>query len=77
MISVHVHRKEEKGEKGGKILAALHGILGPTGAAVPGENPFTCYILASTVLLIRRKVIKISSNKMFKSLINLFNKGTE
>lgn len=46
MITVHVHeKKEEKAERqreeGGKILAALHGILGPTGAAVPGENPFT------------------------------------
>lgn len=54
-------------KKGGKILAALHGILGPTGAAVPGENPFTGYMLASTVLFIRSKAIKISSTIIFLS----------
>lgn len=60
MITVHVHEKggeEEKKERGGgEILAALHGILGPTGAAVPGENPIhRLYILASTVLFIRTR----------------------
>lgn len=34
-------REREAETERGKILAALHGILGPTGAAVPGENPFT------------------------------------
>lgn len=43
-------RERERGRqrerhRRGKILAALHGILGPTGAAVPGENPFTGYTL--------------------------------
>ncbi len=33
--------KKGEREREGEILAALHGILGPTGAAVPGENPFT------------------------------------
>lgn len=65
--TVYVHGKEELGKKGGKILAALHGILGPTGAAVPGENPFTGYMLASTVLFIRSKAIKISSTIIFLS----------
>lgn len=40
-------RRREGEKEGGGILAALHGILGPTGAAVPGENPFTGYTLAS------------------------------
>lgn len=81
MITVHVHEKEEKKKRregregkgkeggGGEILAALHGILGPTGAAVPGENPFTGYILASTVLFIRREASRRRNNLIFKLLM--------
>lgn len=50
--------ERERERKRGKILAALHGILGPTGAAVPGENPSTGCILAPTVLSIMREAIK-------------------
>lgn len=57
----------ERGREGGgrTILAALHGKLGPTGAAVPGENPFTGYLLASTMLFIKRGAIKIIINAIF------------
>lgn len=41
MITVHEQEEEERGAREGKILATLHGVLGPTGSAVPGENPFT------------------------------------
>lgn len=61
--------REGKGGRGGEILAALHGILGPTGAAVPGENPFTGYILASTVLFIRREASRRRNNLIFELLM--------
>ena len=68
-------RRRRRRRRRGEILAALHGILGPTGAAVPGENPFTGYILASTVVFIRREAIKkISINMVSEPLILLFNK---
>lgn len=69
MITVHVHEKRRKreSERRGEILAALHGILGPTGAAVPGENPFTGYILASTVLFIKGEAIRISIDMIFEA----------
>lgn len=61
--------ERERGREGGgrTILAGLHGKLGPTGAAVPGENPFTGYLLASTMLFITRGAIKIIINAIFFS----------
>lgn len=46
---------EKKKER--ETLVALHEIQGPTGAAVPGENPFAGCTLASTVLFIKRRAI--------------------
>lgn len=64
-------------EGGGRtILAGLHGKLGPTGAAVPGENPFTGYLLASTMLFIKRGAIKIIINAIFFFML-AFNRRTE
>lgn len=67
-----MNTKRRKGDRRGEILAALHGILGPTGAAVPGENPFTGYILASTALFTVREAVKMSIYIISEPLMSLF-----